>query len=93
MCVKQQLRNSFASQYHSFHNSTLRGGKSMLSAKEKHMGALKFSLWMEQKGEKKAEWGRNLNLNASLDWKHQDGIQALRRAEPVPAKSSEGLLQ
>lgn len=33
------------------------------------------------------EWRRNLNLNASLDWRHHVGIQALPGGDPVPAKT------
>lgn len=42
---------------------------------------------------KEAEWRRNLNLNASLYWRHHVGIQELRGRELVPAmRGSERVL-
>lgn len=42
---------------------------------------------------KMLEWRRNLNLNASLGWRHHVGIQALPGSEPVPAQCSERVWQ
>lgn len=50
-------------------------------------GELKFSPWMTKRWLNGEELGRNLNLNASLDWRHHVGIQPLPGRESVPANT------
>lgn len=46
-----------------------------------------WNLPKKKKMKEVSEWRRNLNLNASLDWRHHVGIQAVPGREPVPAKT------
>ncbi len=78
------------------HNNILHKKRNTLKAPQMHMRVWNSACERTKKKTKKKklpEWRRNLNLNASLGWRHHVGIQTLPGGEPVPAKRSERVWQ